>query len=317
MSLHSRAADLRQHISLGLAMIALAIAGCSSGDSTSPPPVSEDQWSAIAERAWTLLGKAETYKCVGVHVTSDEYFTGFRLASPSQTQNETMLTISDTPVTEGPWDCGAGSLGSHLIYAARLGTMPMEFPAGFGVHVAAGQYLLLNIHLVNSADTNAADSTRIESRIGTAADVTTPIDMMLGGTFQINIPPDGVVHTATGSCYAAVDKHVLALLPLMRARGIHQTVQIFTDTTSRTLFDQDLDLQHNSYTQFAPPVQVHMGDKVLTRCSYVNTGSHTEQYGESSQNESCFSAMYRYPISASGNLYDCAQDVGDFDLKRE
>jgi hypothetical protein len=320
MKMLSRAALRRPLVPLDLAALTLVIgiAACSGHDSTSPPPPPQDEWSVTAERAWTMPAQVEGYKCVGIHVTSDEYITGFRLASPTSVQNEVTLTVSDTPVPDGAFDCGAGSMSARLIYAASLGTAAIEFPTGFGVHVSAGQYLLLNIHLLNPADTTVTDSTRIEGRVGTAADVATPIDMTMAGTFLINIPSDGQVHTATGSCHAAADTHVLAFLPLMRSRGVHQTVSVAADTTQQVLFDQDFDWQHISYTQLTTPALIHMGDEILTQCSYVNNGGQTENYGEAAANESCFSAVYRYPVSTASNFLSCAANVGaNFDVRRE
>lgn len=294
------------------------IAGCGGGDATSPPPGPKpDVWSVVAGRPWTMPGETEGYVCYAVHLTSDEYLTGFRLASPNQAQNEVLLTLSDSPVTEGSFACNAGSLGAHLIYASNVGTEAITFPSGFGVHASAGQYLLLNIHLNNLANTSVTDSTRIEARIGTAADVTTSIDMQLAGTFLINIPNDGQVHTASGQCNATADNHLLAFLPLMRTAATHQTVSIVTDTTTQLLFDQDFDSQHDSYWHPATPIQLNFGDRIRTVCSYLNTGAGTLTFGESSQNESCFAGIYRYPTSATSSLYDCALGIASFDVKRE
>jgi hypothetical protein len=320
MTMPSRTDHLRQLVLLDVAalLLVLGVVACSSKDSTSPPPPPEDQWNVVAERAWTMPADAEGYKCVGIHVTSDEYITGFRLASPSSVQNEVLLTVSDSPIPEGAFDCNAGSLSNRLIYAASLGTAAIEFPTGFGVHVSAGQYIELNIHLANATDMDVTDSTRIEGRIGTAADVVTAIDMTFAGTFLINIPSDGQVHTATGSCYAAADTHVLAFLPLMRSRGVHQTVDDVIGSSHNLLFDQDFDWQHDSYTQLTTPVLIHMDDKIVTQCSYVNNSGQTETYGESSNNESCFSAIYRYPVSTASNFLSCAANIGpNFDFRRE
>ena len=320
MKMLSRTDHLRQLVLLELAalMIVLGVAACSSRDSTSPPPPPEEQWNVVAERAWTMPAQAEGYRCVGMHVTSDEYITGFRLASPTSVQNEVLLTVSNAPETEGAFDCNPGSLSTRLIYAASLGTAAIEFPTGFGVHVSAGQYLLLNIHLVNAADTAVTDSTRIEGRVGTAADVATAIDMSFAGSFMINIPSDGQEHTATGYCLAAADTHVLAFLPLMRSRGVHQSVDDVNGSTHTLLFDQDFDFAQNSYTQLTTPALIHMGDKILTQCSYVNNSGQTETYGEQATNESCFSAIYRYPVSTASNFLACATSTGaNFDFTRE
>lgn len=293
------------------------VAGCGGTDATRPPPPPADVWNAIIARTWSMQGETEGYKCFVLHLTSDEYFTGFRLVAPSLVQNEVMITLSDTPVTEGSFDCNLGSVGAHLIYAASGPTAPIEFPSGFGVHASAGQYLWLNIHLNNLADTTVMDSTIVEARIDSAADVTTPIDMMMAGTFLINIPNDGQVHTATGACYVSADNHLLAFLPLMRSAAKHQKVTIQVDTTTQTVFDQDFDLQHDNYTLPASPIAISVSNRLYTVCSYQNTGGGTLTYGESSHNESCFAAIYRYPVSATSSLYDCAKGTASFDMKRE
>lgn len=302
---------------------AIAImAGCGGSDATRPvppppPPPPPDVWHVVAGRSWTMPGETEGYKCFVVHLTSDQYLTGFRLVAPPAAQKELLITLSDTPVTEGSFDCNAGSLNKQLIYAANGPTGPIEFPSGFGVHASAGQYLWLNIHVANIADTTVMDSTLVEARIGSASDVTTPVDMQMAGTFLINIPNDGQVHTASGGCYATADNHLLAFLPVMRSAATHQKVTIQVDTTTQTVFDQDFDLPHDNYTLPASPIQISVGNRLFTVCSYRNTGAGTLTFGESSQNESCFAAIYRYPVSATSSLYDCAEGIASFDVKRE
>ena len=153
-------------------LTAVFLAACSGGDSTSPPPGHQDQWSLLADRAWTMPAHAEGYKCVGLRVTTDEYITGFRLVAPSSAQAEVLLTVAGDSSTQGSFDCYPGSLFAKLIYAASHGTTQLQFPSGFGVHVAAGKYLLLNIHVNNTTAAAVSDSTRIEALIGTSSEVT-------------------------------------------------------------------------------------------------------------------------------------------------
>ena len=83
----------------------------------------------------------------------------------------------------GDFDCIRGAVGgSEMIYASGTGTDAIEFPAGEGVHVLAGQYLLLVIHLRNASDSAVSSSTRIEARDATAQEVTTPIHVLLAGS---------------------------------------------------------------------------------------------------------------------------------------
>jgi hypothetical protein len=88
-------------------------------------------------------------------------------------------------------------------------------------------------------------------------------------------------------------------------------------STNQVIFDQDFDLLHDDYTQFATPITIVAGDRLETVCSYQNNGSGTLTYGEAAYNESCFAAIYRYPISAASSLYDCAEGHASFDVNRE
>ena len=197
------------------------------------------------------------------------------------------------------------------------GRRPIEFPSAFGVHVAGGPILLLNIHLNNLADTSVTDSTRIEARIGTAADVTTPIDMQMAGTFLINIPSDGQMHTATGICVAS-RRQSSARLP-----AAHAICRQASDRIDSRRHHDACDLRsgfRNAARELHAarhPDPILTGDQLTTVCSYINNSGGTLNYGECSDNESCFAAIYRYPTSATSSLYDCAEGLASFDVKRE
>lgn len=307
------ASHRRSHCVAALVLlnVAVVVAACSGGDSTSPPPPPHDVWNALASRSWTIPAQTEGYKCFGTQLSTDEYITGFRLASPSVAQAAVFLMVTDVPPTLGSSDCNGGTLAGHLIYAGRLGTTPITFAAGQGVHVAAGEYLLLNIHLDNSGDADVTDSTRIEGRVGTASGVTTPLEMILAGSLNINIPSDGATHTASGSCLTASNEHFVALVPLMRSRATHQKVSLtaVSDTIPQVIYDAPFDPTHVLYTPLTPDLSVPAGDRLSVVCSYINNTGYTLMFGESSQNEFCFTGVYRYPVGPANQFLNCATGV--------
>jgi len=97
------------------------------------------------------------------------------------------------------------------------------------------------------------------------------------------------------------------LLPLMQAHGTHQKVSLTSASsgTNESLLDVDFDPNVQS---FYPQSQVFITatDKLTVECSYVNNGPQTLHYGESWDNENCFSAMYLAP-SAGQSLYSGIQ----------
>jgi len=291
--------------------IALA-AGCGGGDSTSPSGGKPDVWNVVSQRAWTIGAQNEGYVCHAPQVTSDEYITGFRVASPPAAQAEVYLLLRDAPANATDFECNFASLqGSELVYAASYGADSIKFSEGKGVHVAAGQYLLLVIHMNNTADTAVSVTTTIEGRVGAAADVTTPVDMVLAGTVNIQIQSDGQTHESTGGCIPVSSSHVIALLPLMRSFGTHQRVDVIADAGTQTLVDAVFDPTHVRFTTLASDASWPGGSQMKVTCSYVNNSGATVNFGDNSGSETCFNAVYRYPAVAATSTapFECVPDI--------
>lgn len=139
-------------------------------------------WNVVAQRSWTIPAGAEAYQCRAERLGKDEYITGFRVVAPHAAQSRVTLSVLGHSPTQGNYDCGGGAAGgSEMIYASGAGTDAFEFPAGQGVHLAAGQYLLLVVHLKNATSSAVSASTRIEGRAGRASEMRAPIEMHLAG----------------------------------------------------------------------------------------------------------------------------------------
>jgi hypothetical protein len=245
-----------------------------------------------------MPGAAEGYKCTRIRVPTDLYITGFRTTAKSVVRS--LITVSSGAGSAGDYDCGAGSLDNVLIYASSVGTDDFTFPAGFGIHVLAGQFLNLNLHIVNTAADAVTETDQILVQAGIAADIMTPTEMVLLGTFQINIPNDGVTHTAAGNFHTG-EQQLLALLPLMQTRGVHQNVTQVDSSGTQMILDVDFDPTQQVFHPLSQ-VFLHTGDTLNVLCSYINSGSQTVNYGESWDNETCFSAMYLAP-SAGQSIF--------------
>jgi hypothetical protein len=315
--------DRSRTISLALLATIVALAGCGGGDSTSPGGNHADVWSVVAQRSWHITGQNEGFVCNTEQAPSDEYFTGFRLASPPQAQAEVYLALHSTASTTGDFDCSPGSAFGQMIYIAGPGTAAITFPKGEGVRISAGEYVELVIHMHNTADTTVAVTTTIEGRVGKASDVTTPVNVFLAGTVQINIPPDATAHTATGECSTATEQHLVALMPMMRTFGVHQKVELIANDTT-TLLDTDFDPSHMSYSLLTPEALFTDGSHLRVTCTYENTSGMTLGYSEYSNGEMCFTAIYHSPAStiSQNTPYDCVTGFFDrvgpgvFDLSR-
>ena len=273
------------------------LAACGGGDKTTGPPGgNQDVWATVAQRQWSMPSESEGYKCHAELVTSDEYFTGFRLASPPAAQTELYVLMRPSVQQVGDYDCDSGSiLGGEAIYIAGPGTTQLEFTGGKGVHVASGQYLMFVVHVVNTTSSGVTASTKVEGRVAAAKDVTTPIDMFLGGRLDLLIPADGSAVVWNGSCVVQDEMHLVAVMPLMRALGVHESVANTVGSNAQTLFDESFDPQHVLYTTLTSDVDIPAGSRLTTSCTFVNNTGVVVNDGESASDEICFSGIYRYP----------------------
>jgi hypothetical protein len=278
--------------------------GSNGGGSDASVP---GDFTTLISRSWSIPSNTEAYKCVRVQVPTDMWITAFRSIAPVGTHHS-VLTISTNSTMVGEYDCDAGSLDTEMLYAAGVNTDENDFPTGVAIHVAAGTYVNLNLHLFNTTDNALSDTSGVMVKTIAQADVQNEADMQFSGTFIINIPSDNQVHTAVGGCNAAHDFHMFTLWPHMHQTAIHQTLSVTPNGgTATTLLDTDYAFNNQKNYPITDTV-VHAGDHISTTCTYQNNTGSTKTFGESSTSEMCFTGIYRYP--AGGNLFACAMGQG-------
>ena len=294
------------------AVLALAaMAACKAGSPTQPPDAAAvdaaggttaDGWTPLISRGWTLrAGATNTYECTRIQVASELWITGFRAQSPLGTHHE-VLTISTSSTATGDYDCFAGSLDTEMLYAAGVGTDDLLFPPGVAIHIPAGTYLNLNLHLFNATDNALSDHSGVLVKLVQPADVQHEADMMFSGTFTIDVPSDGQPHTAQGGCTAASDWHIFTLWPHMHQTATHQTWTYSHGGVPTALLDDDFRFTEQRNYPIADTL-IHKGDVINTVCTYVNNTGSVMTWGDGSDKEMCFTGMYKYP--AGGDLFQC------------
>lgn len=299
MSTFTSGAGHRTRVLLCL-LTAAALSACGGDKTTTGPPGGggppEEQWVTASSRSWSIPDQTEGYKCHAELATSDEYFTGFRLASPSAVQTEVYLTMRPSVEQTGDFDCDFGSVtGGEAIYAAGAGTTPLTFSGGKGVHIAAGQYVVLIVHANNTSASPVTASTVIEGRVAAAKDVTTPIDMFFVGRFSLAIPASDDPVVYNGNCEAAAELHLVAELSLMRTLGIHETVTVTTDAVNQNIADASFDPLHVVYSSLSSDFDMTASSRINAACTFENNTGAVVNFGESAHDELCLAGIYRYP----------------------
>ena len=263
-------------------------------------------FTRLIGRSWSMsAGQPDTYRCVRITIPQDTYITAFAAQAPLGTHH-TVLSVRDGQAgTDGEYDCGANSLDMNMLYASGVGTDVFDLPAGVGLKVKAGQQLNLNLHLFNASDSPLAG----ESAILVKAQATPPpmlAEMIFAGSFAISVPP-GATRTVNGGCTlpAGVNQQLFALWPHMHQYATHQKVELVHGGTTSVLLDEPYTFVEQPYYRQDPLIPVVGGDRLKVACTYTNTSGSTISFGDSSNQEMCFTGMYLYPARGTG-IFDCA-----------
>lgn len=269
-----------------------------SADAAVPPG-----WTKLISRSWSLTPGYEGYQCRRAQITQDMWITGFRALSPLGTHHE-VITIDPNDSVTGDYNCSAssGTLSGQMVYASGIGTPDLIFPTGVAVHIAAGTWVNLNLHLFDTTDNNLADESGVLVQTIDPSQVVHEADMTFSGTLSISIPSDGQQHIAQGGCNAPTDWHVFALWPHMHKIGMHQSVIVTHSGTPATMLDTPFSFSEQKNYPMSETI-FHQGDSIQTTCTYVNTTGSTVTFGDSTNDEMCFTGIYKYP--AGSNVYSC------------
>lgn len=322
-------------------VVALAACGNGSMHSTDGPTMTGSDaagsdadvppgWTDLIDGHWHLepAGQvgAEINWCHRMKVQQDMWINGFRALAPAGTHHA-ILTID--PATTQTGEFGSPYCDStvgfdptdRLIYASGLNTNDLVFPPGVAVHLTAGQYITLNLHLLNASASSRTDVSGVLVQTIPQSEVTEEIDATFAGTRSLDIKSDGTDHYYVGGCTAGTaqmnagatpqDWHVYALWPHMHQLGTHAK---FLVNGSEVILDQPFDFTAEKAYPMSETV-IHAADTITARCDYlvptqtcVSGGSAVCTYGscgsdnychvpyaESAGGETCYIAMYKSP----------------------
>ena len=307
------------------ALLAVFVLGCGSdggGSGTVDAPKAADAgtpdappippgYTRLIGRTWTLpAGQADTYKCVRFTVPTDTYITNIVAQAPAGTHH-TVLSIAGTNGTAGPdgeTDCNVGTLGMVMLYASGVGTDALDFPAGVGIKVAAGQQIHLNLHLFNATDQAISGDSAILVK-SQSTPPPTLAEMVFAGSQFFQIPKNSTNVDIVGGCTASTPYTLFAVWPHMHKAAKHQKVELKHGTTITMLHDADFAFTEQKYYPKSPTIAVASGDQVKVTCRYDNPTNSDIFFGDSSNAEMCFSGLYRYPAANAG-LFQCTGSAG-------
>jgi dopamine beta-monooxygenase len=189
-----------------------------------------------------------------------------------------------------------------------VGAPDFAFPPGIGLRLAAGTRLLLTLHLYNASDQTLTGRSGTLFKAAAAGEIQNFAELVLAGpTIGLTVPTGTT--TQQGNC--AVSRitnapiQVFALSQHMHKLGTHMK-SVVTRTGSADIVLQDIayNFEEQKFHHTAQLVELRPGDTLTTYCTFANTTGASVGFGESSDDEMCFTDLYYYP--ARGASYICS-----------
>ncbi|HVV83263.1 MAG TPA: hypothetical protein VHE35_09290 [Kofleriaceae bacterium] len=301
-------------VGLGFVLAAACGGGGPAGGGDDTPPAADAAvdadpvpagWSMLLQGDWSLPAGQEGYYCVYATVPRDLYIKAFRPLIPIGTHH-TVLTRYSGDHPDGVVPCDVGTNGQSMIYGSGVGSPDFVFPPGVGLHLPAGTRLLLNLHLYNASDQPLTGRSGTLFQEATADEIQHVGEIVLAGpTIGLTVP--GGTSTQSGTCnissVTSEPVQVFALSQHMHKLGRHLKTVIRRDGQDLVLQDVPYDFEHQTFQLVQPTIQIQPGDVLTTYCTYDNETGQTVRFGDSSDDEMCFSDLFYYP--AQGASFVC------------
>jgi hypothetical protein len=270
-------------------------------------PALPDGFQTLLAGDWSLPPGGEGYFCVYATVPRDIYIKGFRPLNPPGTHHSVLTLYSGASPADGVVPCNVGTNGQSMIYGSGVGATDFTFPDGVGLHLVAGQRLLLNLHLFNGTDQPMTGNSGTLFAEATAAEIQHVAELVLAGpTVGLTIPQG--VSTQTGQCKISsitnTPIQVFSLSQHMHKLGTLMKSTIARGTDQITLQDVPYDFENQTFQPIAPFVELEPSDTLTTACTYDNQTGGTVSFGQSSNDEMCFTDLFYFP--AQGANFICS-----------
>jgi hypothetical protein len=268
------------------------------------PIDSSDGRIELIGRQWSVGIGGEVLRCVRIMVPEDMYVTEF-VGDDSPGTHHTVLTISE-PGTLGDFNCTINDVGAdyRILFSSENGGSQYTFPNGIGLKIAAGTYLTLAVHVVNTTAEPITARTSVRVRTTTPGQLTARAELFVAGDISFTIPSGVMDYQVSGGCTLPAATNLLAFAPHMHAHGTHQTVTVWQGASPSLLHDADYDVNEPRSSAIGVPFQLAAGDQIAVACTYDNGGPNIT-YGTNFADEQCFTAFLRYPAT-DGPVVGCA-----------
>ena len=298
-----------------LRVLAISIlVACGGGGSDTPSSdaaidaaIDPEGWVRLVEGDWSLAPGEEAYFCSYTTLTADIDISAFRPLAPPGTHHTVLTKFTSASPADGTYRCNVGTNGTTMIYGSGVGAPDFEFPAGIGLRLPKGTRLLNNLHLYNATDQPMTGRSGALAKPAAPGSLQNFAELVLAGpTIGLTVPTG--VSTQQGTCNISsitnAPVQVFALSQHMHKLGTHMKSVITRGASEIVLQDIAYDFSSQKFHHTPQLVELMPSDTLTTFCTFNNTTGAQVGFGESSDDEMCFTDLYYYP--AKGANYICS-----------
>jgi len=276
-------------------MLAGACGGESDGDD-GPDGGNSDEWQPLVTLDWALEApggaeEPEGYVCKTYTVPEDMIITGFRTIAPPGTHHA-VLSVGEVDREDSEFNCYFADGKEIGLVGSGYGSDDFNLPEGVGLQISAGQQLFLNLHVFNASDGELTGTSGIA--IKTAETVETLAENTAAAAVSLDIEP-GTGQTQETTCTIKEEGTIVYWWPHMHQLGRRMTVRL----NDQVVLDEPYSFTEQVY--YPGETAIHAGDTLTITCTYDNDTGETVHFGESTNDEMCLLAFWRYP--ATGEAY--------------
>jgi hypothetical protein len=225
-------------------------------------------------------------------------------AVPGQGIHHQVLGVDpDKAKPDGIAPCTADTTTWYLLFAAGIGSPPLNLPDGVAGLIPAGAQVVVQLHLLNASMSAISANAVLDFTASAPVDTAHQAQLILAGPpAEPNVTPSipvGVGQQVTGKCTLSSASHVFAVFPHMHQIGKHMKIDLTVGGATQTLSNADFNFNEQTLVN-VPPIAVNAGDRISVACTYDNNTAAPVQFGPSSTQEMCYAITYLYPPVTPG-----------------
>ena len=248
---------------------------------------------------YSIPAGQEFYWCKEIPMAADTYLTQIIPISPLGVHHE-VLAI-DPSAKDGEYTCQAIGTNWTPLFASGVGSPSLLMPDKVALKVAAGQHVVLNLHLFNATQNPIEGDAAIDVVEATDTTGFQFAGVPFVGNISFTVP--GAPYQVNGQCTISTDTSYFAVFPHMHTTGTHMKIWTQSGSTSTVVWDNDYlfsEQKFGEYPNWMGPqlVPLKAGDKIMNTCTYSAAGVG-KKFGESTTDEMCFAISYVVPAIAT------------------